>query len=44
MNYQVITWSVADPFGSLFQFRTRMEALRFIRRLAEGINSKLLEL
>lgn len=44
MNYHVITWSVSDPFGSLFQFATRMEAIRFIRRLAEGIHAKLLEL
>lgn len=44
MEFQVITWSVSDPLGSLFQFATRMEAIRFIRRLSEGINAKLLEL
>lgn len=44
MEFQVITWSVSDPFGTLWEFATRMEAIRFMRRLAEGIHAKLLEL
>lgn len=44
MDFQVITWSVSDPFGTLWEFATRMEAIRFMRRLAEGIHAKLLEL
>lgn len=44
MDFQVITWSVSDPLGTLWEFATRMEAIRFMRRLTEGIHAKLLEL
>lgn len=44
MEFQVITWSVSDPFGTLWEFATKNEAVRFISELAKGIHAKLLEL
>lgn len=44
MKFAVITTSVWNPLGSLFQFATRMEALRFMRRLGDDEHAQLLDL
>lgn len=47
MKFQVLTWSVADPFGTLWHFATKKAAELFIQNeCGSGFryHAKLLEL
>ena len=45
MEFQVITWSVSDPFGTLWKFANLKEADAFLCKCAEkiGLHYKVLD-